>query len=221
VPDPLSAGSPDFRLSASQVNSNGAELAHTGARMLPPLKPRLSPDGKPAIRPELEPRDEAHPRVRRFTPTIAGRDATRIRPPGMSRVTDTQVKQVLNDMLPHMPGVPADILNRLDLNPPMGLSVAGNRPIQHAAALSQGQGAAAFAPAVTLTSKGRELLARYYAVKYAADIVFSPSDMNAGYTPHSNFIKRCRRLDGFEVRRALYLGHLDNVHGRQGKSALL
>ncbi|MBC7436208.1 MAG: hypothetical protein H7332_09080 [Bdellovibrionales bacterium] len=96
----------------------------------------------------------------------------------------------------------------------MGLFIAGNRPIHDAAALSLGQGAAAFEPVVTLTPKGRELLARYYAGKYAAEIAFSPSsDMHAGFRPHHNFINRCRRLDGFEVRRALYLGHVDNVHG--------
>ncbi|CAN5588185.1 hypothetical protein BH11PSE7_BH11PSE7_15130 [soil metagenome] len=213
MPDPLSSGSPDPRIAAFQLNISGAEPAHTQARVLPPLKPRLNPDGNPTTRPELESRDDAQHRVRRFTPTIAGRDATRIRPTGMSQVTDKQVKQVLNDMLDHVPGVPAGFVNGLDLDPPMGLCFHCHRPVHREAALGLGQGAANFEPAVTLTPKGRQLLARYYANKYAADIVFSPSDGFTGFTPHRDFIKSCRRRGGLEVRRALYLGHVGDVHG--------
>ena len=156
--------------------------------------------------------DEATQRIESFKTEIGGRGKS-VNPPASLCVTAQHVELALKAMLPNMPDVSADSFRRVDAPDLDGLFVPGKRRARDVETTGLGQSELRFEPAITLTPKGRQLLASYYARKYDADIIFSEADMHAEFAPDREFIQHCRQKTGDVVRSALYLGHRDDMHG--------
>jgi len=178
-----------------------------------PKPRRIVPDTNVArAATELQIRYEAAQRVKAFQTEIGGRGKS-VNPPARVSVTAGHVRQALNTMLADMPGPSADSFRLEALRAPEDLFVPGTQWGRHPETTGPGQQALRFEPAVTLTMKGRELLASYYARKYDADIVFTTALDDDAAELDPAFIERCRQKTGDVVRSALYRGHGENLHG--------
>jgi hypothetical protein len=205
----------ELAISQSSEAENRASPAQRPATCAvePPLARRVVPNTEVArAAATVQIRYEAAQRIEAFHTHVGGRGQS-VNPPENVCVTPQHVELALKAMLPSMPGASVNCLSRVAPPDIDGLFVPGKTQLHDVETAGPGRSEPRFEPAITLTPKGRQLLASYYARKYAADIVFSKSDMHAEFAPDQEFIERCRQNTDTVVRSALYLGHQDNMHG--------
>jgi hypothetical protein len=162
---------------------------------------------------ELQIRYEAAQRVKAFQTDIGGRGKS-VNPPPRVSVTARHVSEALHAMRAYVPDQSTYRCLNLDaLRAPKELFVTGKPRGRRPETTGPGEQTLRFEPAVELKKTGRELLGRYYARKYNADIVFSMAPIEDERELDSEFLERCRQKTGDVVRSALYRGHGENAHG--------